>query len=179
MPRFGKIVLLGLLLNLSACQTFYPAAPALVSPHWQAQQYQRQDQVEVQWKQQSFSFLLYQQQQGKNLSMLGLSLTGQILFKLDFDGQKVKVEQRISQMRLLPFDFLVRDILFATYPQFAASGQADLKQLQQGNTQQIYIAGQHVLNIQPQADRSIQLENLHVPYTIVFSPIDDALQVDH
>lgn len=178
MLKLGKTVLLSIMmLQLSACQTFYPTAPALAAPQWLAQQYQRQDQVEVQWKQQSFSFLLYQQQQGKNLSMLGLSLTGQVLFKLNFDGKKVKVEQRISQMRLLPFDFLVRDILFATYPRFAESGQVNVKRQQQANTQQIFIDKQHVLNIQQQTDHSIQLENLHVPYTIVFSPINDALQV--
>lgn len=175
MHRYGRIVLLGLVCSLSACQSFYPKAPALAAPAWQAQQYQRQDQVEVQWKQQSFSFLLYQQQQGKDLSMLGLSLTGQVLFKLQFDGQKVKVEQRIEQMRLLPFDFVVRDILFATYPKFAASGQSQVVVKQQGDTQQIEIAQQHVLTIQKQA-HNIQLDNLHVPYTIVFSPIDDALQ---
>lgn len=175
MHRYGRIVLLGLALSLSACQSFYPKAPALAAPQWQAQQYQRQDQVEVQWKKQSFSFLLYQQQQGKNLSMLGLSLTGQVLFKLQFDGQKVKVEQRIEQMRLLPFDFVVRDILFATYPKFAESGQPNVEVKQQGNTQQIEIAKQHVLTIQKQV-HSIQLDNLHVPYTIVFSPMDDALQ---
>lgn len=52
--------------------------------------------------------------------MVALSLTGQQLFKLQFDGHRVHVEQRIDQMRLLPFEFVVRDLLFATYPQFFA-----------------------------------------------------------
>lgn len=34
--------------------------------------------------------------------MVALSLTGQQLFKLQFDGHRVHVEQRIDQMRLLP-----------------------------------------------------------------------------
>ncbi|MEB3753613.1 DUF3261 domain-containing protein [Acinetobacter sp. MD2(2019)] len=176
MSKIAQIIVLALVLSLGACQSFYPQAPALAAPHWPAQQYQRQDQVEVKWKQQSFSFLLYQQQQGQQLSMLGLSLTGQILFKLNFDGKTVKVEQRMPQMRLLPFDFLVRDILFATYPKFAQAGQANITIQQIDNQQQIYIAQQHVLNITQQSQQSIQLENLHVPYTIVFSPIDEALQ---
>lgn len=71
---------------------------------------------------------------------------------------------------------MVRDILFATYPKFAEAGQPQVEVKQQGDTQQIEIAKQHVLTIQKQA-HSIQLDNLHVPYTIVFSPMDDALQV--
>ncbi len=42
--------------------------------------------------------------------MVALSLTGRQLFKLQFDGHRVHVEQRIDQMRLLPFEFVVRDL---------------------------------------------------------------------
>jgi hypothetical protein len=50
-----------------------PKAQGLATPEWAAQNYQRQDQIEVQWKSQSFSFLLYQQQRGQSLDMLALS----------------------------------------------------------------------------------------------------------
>ncbi|MEB3767084.1 DUF3261 domain-containing protein [Acinetobacter sp. MD2] len=175
MRHLGKILVLSAVVALGGCQSFYPTAPALAAPLWQAQSYQRQDQVEIQWKSQSFSFLLYQQQQGKNLSLLGLSLTGQVLFKLNFDGKRVKVEQRIPQMRLLPFEFVVRDILFATYPNFIQYGQNNVAIQQQHDTTQVAIAKQHVLTIVQQPNQ-IQLENLHVPYTMVFSPIAEALQ---
>lgn len=101
MQRKWATILLSSLIFLNGCQIM-PHAKGLQSPLWQAQTYQRQDQVEVQWKQQSFSFLLYQQQKGAVLDMVALSLTGQQLFKLQFDGHRVHVEQRIDQMRLLP-----------------------------------------------------------------------------
>jgi hypothetical protein len=40
----------------SACQSWIPKAQGLATPEWAAQNYQRQDQIEVQWKSQSFSF---------------------------------------------------------------------------------------------------------------------------
>ena len=104
----------------SACQSWIPKAQGLATPQWAAQNYQRQDQIEVQWKSQSFSFLLYQQQRGQSLDMLALSLTGQQLFKLSFDGQQVDVEQRLEQRNLLPFDYVVRAILYATSPNVAS-----------------------------------------------------------
>ncbi|KAE9881484.1 DUF3261 domain-containing protein, partial [Escherichia coli] len=63
MQRKLATILLSSFIFLNGCQVM-PHAKGLQSPLWQAQTYQRQDQVEVQWKQQSFSFLLYQQQKG-------------------------------------------------------------------------------------------------------------------
>ncbi|TCB36907.1 DUF3261 domain-containing protein [Acinetobacter sp. ANC 4910] len=159
----------------SACQSWIPKAQGLATPQWVAQNYQRQDQIEVQWKTQSFSFLLYQQQQGQSLDMLALSLTGQQLFKLSFDGQKVKVEQRIEQMKLLPFDYVVRDILYATYPNFAGLHVAQSNVLQKDDT--IYIQQQPVLKIQ-QNEGAIELDNLQVPYQMVISTVSNTLEED-
>lgn len=161
------------MLLLSGCQ-LTPHAQGLKSSHWPAQQYQRQDQVEVQWKDKSFSFLLYQQQQGQQLSLVALGLTGQPLFQLQFDGQQVKVQQRIDQMRLLPFEFVVRDLLFATYPQFAQLGQQSVRVQQSATQQQVFIAEKAVLAIQTQ-DNSIELDNLQVPYRMTLSPIENTL----
>ncbi|TCM63211.1 uncharacterized protein DUF3261 [Acinetobacter calcoaceticus] len=174
---------IGLSLSLIGCQGLLAPAKGLSSTAWVAQQYQRQDQVEVQWKQHSFSFLLYQQQQGQNVDFLALSLTGQQLFKLQFDGQTVKVEQRIDQMKHLPFDYVVRDILYATYPDFAQlqHDQVDVKQLQSPETAQplteIYIQQQKVLLIEKQADLTL-LKNVQVPYEMTLSPIANSLQED-
>ncbi|MEG0483565.1 MAG: DUF3261 domain-containing protein, partial [Acinetobacter sp.] len=161
-----------LILPLTACQQMLPKAQGLANSQWTAQQYQRQDLLEVQWKAQSFSFLLYQQQQDQNLDLLALSLTGQQLFKLRFDGKKVSIDQRIDQMKLLPFDFLVRDILFATYPNFIVHPPQDV---QVENTQQdhsttiqnILIHQNKVLTIRHMQDH-IELDNVQVPYQMVF-----------
>ena len=159
----------------SACQSWIPKAQGLATPEWAAQNYQRQDQIEVQWKNQSFSFLLYQQQRGQLLDMLALSLTGQQLFKLSFDGQNVHVEQRIEPMKLLPFDYVVRDILYATYPNFAALHAAQNAVVQKADT--IYIQQQPVLKIQ-QNEGAIELDNLQVPYQMVISAVSNTLEDD-
>ncbi|WEI02988.1 DUF3261 domain-containing protein [Acinetobacter johnsonii] len=159
----------------SACQSWIPKAQGLATPEWAAQNYQRQDQIEVQWKSQSFSFLLYQQQRGQSLDMLALSLTGQQLFKLSFDGRKVDVEQRIEPMKLLPFDYVVRDILYATYPNFARLHAAQNAVVQKDDT--IYIQQQPVLKIQ-QNDGVIELDNLQVPYQMVISAVSNTLEDD-
>ena len=159
----------------SACQSWIPKAQGLATPQWAAQNYQRQDQIEVQWKTQSFSFLLYQQQRGQSLDMLALSLTGQQLFKLSFDGQKVDVEQRIDQMKRLPFDYVVRDILYATYPNFAGLHAAQNAVVQKHDT--IYMQQQPVLKIQ-QNQEVIELDNLQVPYQMVISTVNNTLEDD-
>ena len=159
----------------SACQSLIPKALGLATPQWVAQNYQRQDQIEVQWKTQSFSFLLYQQQRGQSLDMLALSLTGQQLFKLSFDGQKVEAEQRIDPMKRLPFDYVVRDILYATYPNFAALHTAQNAVVQKDDT--IYIQQQPVLKIQ-QNEGAIKLDNLQVPYQMMISTVSNTLEDD-
>ena len=159
----------------SACQSLIPKAQGLATPQWVAQNYQRQDQIEVQWKTQSFSFLLYQQQRGQSLDMLALSLTGQQLFKLSFDGQKVEAEQLIDPMKRLPFDYVVRDILYATYPNFAALHTAQNAVVQKDDT--IYIQQQPVLKIQ-QNEGAIELDNLQVPYQMVISAVNNTLEDD-
>ena len=158
----------------NGCQSMLPKAQGLSTKTWAAQNYQRQDQLEIQWKEQSFSFLLYQQQQGQKLEMLALTLTGQQLFKLSFDGQKVHVEQRIEQMKLLPFEFVVRDILYATYPDFAQLQQQNVRIETSAQIQKVFINQQHVLNIQQQDD-VIELNNVQVPYQMVISRINDGL----
>lgn len=178
-----KYSLLGLVFvsSLTACQLVIPKAKGLTSASWKAQDYQRQDQVEVKWKTQTFSFLLYQQQQGKDLDLMALSLTGQLLFKLKFDGQRVQVEQRIEPMKRLPFDYLVRDILFATYPNIDQTQQAyvEIQWLQDDvaahQIQEIRIAQQKVLSIRYLQDYT-ELHNIQVPYQMIFSKILNTLE---
>lgn len=177
-PRLKLIVtLLATALLCSACQSFIPSAQGLVTPSWVAQSYQRQDQIEVEWNKHSFSFLLYQQQKGQNLEMVALSLTGQQLFKLSFDGKKVEVQQRINQMKLLPFEYVVRDLLYATYPNFAKLQGEQIRVETQDSTQKVFIQQHAVLEIVKQAD-SIALNNVQVPYQMVISSIDESLEND-
>ena len=169
--------LLATALFFSACQSLIPSAQGLVKPRRVAQTYQRQDQIEVEWKKHSFSFLLYQQQNGQNLEMVALSLTGQQLFKLSFDGKKVDVQQRINQMKLLPFEYIVRDLLYATYPKFTQLQGSQIRVETNSSTQKIYIQQQAVLEIVHQPD-SIELNNVQVPYQMVISSIDESLESD-
>lgn len=183
--KFASLFLASAVL-CSGCQSLVPKmlpkAQGLASPAWiaqsdQNQRYQRQDQIEVQWKEHGFSFLLYQQQRGQQLEMLALSLTGQQLFKLAFDGQRVHVEQRIDPMKALPFDYMVRDLLYATYPNFSAQYADQVKVEQSPAGQSIYIQQQPVLKI-AQQDQAIELDNLQVPYQMVISPVSDTLEND-
>lgn len=162
-------------LCLSACQHVVPPAQGLITPAWQAKNYQRQDQIEVQWKNQGLSFLLYQQQRGQTLEMLALTLTGQPLFQLTFDGNTVNVQQRIDPMKRLPFDYLVRDILYATYPDFMQLHHKQVMLKQVDDINQVYIKGKAVLNIQQQ-NGVIELNNIQVPYQMNISPVSDTLQ---
>ncbi|MBJ9985568.1 DUF3261 domain-containing protein [Acinetobacter sp. S40] len=159
----------------AGCQHIMPKAEGLESATWQQQAYQRQDQVDVQWHKQSFSFLLYQQQQGQVLNLIALSLTGQPLFQVEYNGQDVLVKQRIEQMRLLPFEFLVRDILWATYPDFPSQKSKIVEKKLNKIDQEIYIQKKLVLKIQHQHDQ-IYLDNIQVPYQMTFSPIENTLQ---
>ena len=104
-------------------------------------------------------------------------MTGQQLFKLSFDGKKVDVQQRINQMKLLPFEYIVRDLLYATYPKFAQLQGSQIRVETNPSTQKIYIQQQAVLEIIHQPD-SIELNNVQVPYQMVISSIDESLESD-
>ena len=83
-------------------------------------------------------------------------------------------------MKLLPFEFVVRDILYATYPNFAQlqPQNVQVKTVHMKNvaqTQSIFINQQHVLNILHQ-DAVIELDNLQVPYQMVISALHDRLE---
>jgi hypothetical protein len=171
----GTLIMAALL--SSACQSFIPHAQGLSSPSWVAQSYQRQDQIEVQWNNNSFSFLLYQQQNDKKLDMVALSLTGQQLFKLNFDGEKVVVEQRINQMKLLPFEYVVRDLLYATYPNFEQQQKDQVNVVVEDSRQKIFIKNSHVLDIDKKDD-VVELKNVQVPYEMVISAVSESLEND-
>ena len=98
-----------------------------------------------------------------------------LIIRLGFDDQEVDVELRIGPMRLLPFDYVVRDILYATYPNFAALHAAQNAVVQKDDT--IYIQQQPVLKIQ-QNEGAIKLDNLQVPYQMMISTVSNTLEDD-
>jgi hypothetical protein len=65
-----KVLSISFLFSLSACQNMYPKAQGLVPVLWGQDpslvNYQRQDQVEVIWKNQSFSFFCTKNKKLKN-----------------------------------------------------------------------------------------------------------------
>ncbi|MFC4951880.1 DUF3261 domain-containing protein [Acinetobacter puyangensis] len=169
-----------LLLLIAGCQ-LRPVAKGLPT-FTQLQQYNiqnRQDQVDIKWRDQSFAFLLYQQQQQDHLHVLALSLTGQVLFELHYDGDQVNVIQRIDAMKYLPFDFVLRDILWATLP--ASMVQQQVQTLGLNLTQTVGQHGQIQREIGTtnkvqlkilQQNGNIQINNLNVPYQMTITAAD-------
>ena len=70
---------------------------------------------------------------------------------------------------------MVRDILYATYPNFAALHAAQNAVVQKADT--IYIQQQPVLKIQGN-EWAIELDNLQVPYQMVISTVSNTLEDD-
>lgn len=163
-----------LLLLLAGCALLRPAAPGLVDANWSAREFQREQQVEVLHGDNSFSFLLYQQQRGISRDLIGLSLTGQTLFHLQFDGRQLSVIECIDAMRYLPFEFVVRDILLATDSGYQPE---QIERASNGSDQFISINGQAVLRISQQQD-TIELNNLRVPYRMLLRTLNTAATPD-
>lgn len=166
------------MISLSACQMFIPQAKGL--PHLDTLEQTQQQQAEIFWKEQSFSFLLYQQQQGQTIHILALTLSGQVLFELTYDGQIIQVKQRSPALKALPLDFLMRDIWWATMPtaQVAEALQPlQLKLREEPQKRMIYqvdtTAEQVNLTVTQQHQQTI-IENHRVPYRMILSNTEQA-----
>jgi hypothetical protein len=163
---------------LPACRLL-PVAQGLAS--WSQLQHLQnaQQQVEMFWRHQSFSFLLYQQLQPDYLQVLGLSMTGQILFELHYDGNTVKVVQRINAMKYLPFDYLLRDILWASLPSTAVAQAiipVGLQLTEQQQIRQIWQQQRLLLEVHysiDQAEAGLQIDNFPADYRLLLSPAKD------
>lgn len=203
---YPLIVSLALSVSLTACQQIPPAQglPSIAqleqSSLAQNQQSDAQQfQAELFWKDQSISFLLISQMQSNELKsqnlqhdqqnylqLIAMTVTGQVLFELDYDGTKVDVVQSIDAMKRIPFDYLYRDMVWATLsegglkttlkntPYAVQSNQTThhVTRVISQNKQQIYQA-------QYNADGSIEVKNSNVPYKMILTPLqDDFLQAD-
>lgn len=208
----GFALTVGVLLNLTACQQVQPiqGLPSMAqlqqshtlqqNPSLQQLEKSQNKQYEVElfWKEQSISFLLLSDllsgtiQNGAShqakpyQQVIGMTVTGQVLFELHYDGTKVDVVQSIDAMKRIPFDYLYRDMVWATLsegglkttlkntPYAVQSNQTThhVTRVISQNKQQIYQA-------QYNADGSIEVKNSNVPYKMILTPIqDDFLQAD-
>ncbi len=174
--KFFLCVMIGL---LSACQMIPPAKglPNL-SALAQYTAAGKQDQVDIFWKDQSFTFLLDQQQYPDYLQVLALSLTGQVLFELHYDGQQIRVIQRIDAMRRLPLDYILRDIWWGTLAtdviqaQTQALGLVLQEQTQPGFHRMILANNIAQLEAQRQ-EQQVIINNYKVPYKMLITPSEN------
>lgn len=175
-------------LLLSACQ-MRPSVKGLPTlPQLQHIATDKQNQVEIKWQKQSFAFLLYQQQHQNYLQVLGLTITGQILFELHYNGEKVEVIQRIDAMKYLPFDYVLRDILWGTLaadvvsPQVQALGLSFSEQIIDSSSDQLLqrtIQSKDKVQLQVQIkDQMIEIDNPNVPYQMIISQTDQNIFVE-
>lgn len=180
MPKRFALLLLSTVLLLPACRII-PKAQGL--PSWQQLQQQPasvQQQAEIIWQQKSFSFLLYQARQADYLQLIGLSVTGQILFELHYDGQRLSVIQRIAAMKYLPFDYLLRDIMWASLPVAAVQQQIlplglQLKQQSQDGQaiRQIWQQQQLLLEVHQPSALRLEIDNKQAKYRLLLSPASE------
>ncbi len=176
----GRLWLAGLLL---LCVTACSLPPAKGLPAFSlAPALPITQQLEVRWREHSFSFLLIQQgmpgQAG--LQVVATTLTGQQLFELAYDGKQLKVVQRVEEMKRLPFDYLLRDVLWASWP--AASVQAGIQPygylLQEQTTsqnqvsRQIRAAGKLVLDVQRDSSGQLHVENKQAGYVLDITQLE-------
>lgn len=134
-----------------------------------------QQQVEIRWKDKSFSFLLSQEQdiQGK-LHVVALTLSGQVLFELKYDGDKIETIQIDPALKALPLDYLMRDIWWATMPVsqvVQAIEPLQLELVEQEQTRTIFSKKEkNKIQLQVKMEQNYQvIDNLIVPYTIILT----------
>lgn len=179
MPKLfaiGRLWLAGLLLLwVSAC-SLPPAKglPALSHPPVLP----LTQQLEVRWREHSFSFLLIQQgkQDQTGLQVVATTLTGQQLFELAYDGKQVRVVQRVDEMKRLPFDYLLRDVLWASWPlaSVQAGGQPFGYTVQDQQTRrQVGAQGRLVLDVQrDDSSGQLHVENKQAGYVLDITPVE-------
>lgn len=141
------------------------------------QQRQQQYQVELFWKEQTFSFLLQQEQRGQKLYVTAMSMMGQELFSLSYDGKHIELLYQHSMLKHLPITFLMRDIWWSVMPQEQLKStleQMDYILQEQGLERKISHQQQLKLYVKYDGSR-IEVENKSVPYRMLLSPVQQTL----
>lgn len=162
------------LMTLSACTT--PKAKGL--PANAITLPKSQQQAELFWQDHSFVFLLHQEAQSQktpSLQILALTLSGQLLFELHYDGQTLRTVQKHPKLKSLPVDFLMRDIWWASMPLTdvkSAIGGLGLDITETNGVRTIYPAKtpkQSKLIATWGTDDTLSIENKDVPYKVVMT----------
>lgn len=160
-----------------------PAARGLPDLHYAPSTLPYTDQVEVRWREQSFSFLLTQQLTvDQQLQAIATTLMGQQLFELQYDGQQVKTVQRIDEIKRLPMDYVLRDIVWATWPE--SSVQQPLQQqhyqlMTDGSQRQILNQAKIILQSKQINAKEWHIENKQAGYEIDLSRLDNEASDNH
>lgn len=167
-----------LLFTLNACQ-FVPNHPTIQGlPSTLAKQHYDDMQVEVFWQNKSFAFLLSQQQIKENQwQIYALTLSGQVLFELHFDGQALVVVYKHPSLAKLPVEFLLQDIWWATLPKIQvqrAITPLGLVLSEGDDWRQISKADKIRLMVSHQNEQ-IRIENQQVPYRLLLSQTNQTL----
>lgn len=184
--RLSCLMLMTIFTLLSSCQIFMPQAKGLpsLSPSVEqiAQNSTSQQQAEMIWREQSFSFLLYQQQQAQQLHVIAMTFSGQVLFELHYDGKKINVLQRHSALKKLPLDFLMRDIWWATLPSSqlqSALTSLNYQLIEQQHSRQIIGDNQQSkLSVQREAQNTL-IDNHVIPYRLILSTTQEQFLLDN
>ena len=162
------------LMTLSACTT--PKAKGL--PPNAITLPESQQQAELFWQDHTFAFLLYQEAQSQkpsSLQILALTLSGQLLFELHYDGQTLHTVQKHPKLKSLPVDFLMRDIWWASMPLTevqSAINKLGLDITESDGVRTIYpvkTPNQAKLIAIQGADGTLSIENKDVPYKVVMT----------
>lgn len=113
-PNILKIMVLSSVITLLGCQALSPQVQGL--PKMVATVEHDDVQAEIFWRDKSFAFLLSKQPYHDGWQIHALTLSGQLLFELNFDGKKITTVQKHDSLSALPVEFLIRDIWWATLP---------------------------------------------------------------
>lgn len=174
-----KQVLMWLLISLSVvlvgCSV--PVARGLPDLRFAPKTLPYTDQVEVRWREHSFSFLLTQQLTAdQQLQAIATTLMGQQLFALNYDGQRVKTIQRLDEFKRVPVDYLLRDMLWATWPESSLQQvlpQQGFQLLVDHSQRQVKQQAKIILHSQHINDKEWHIENQQAGYQIDVSRLDD------
>jgi hypothetical protein len=169
-------LLVGFSLALAGCSV--PAARGLPDLRYAPKTLPYTDQVEMRWREHSFSFLLTQQlTAGQQLQAIATTLMGQQLFALTYDGQQVKTIQRLDEFKRVPVDYLLRDMLWATWPKSSlqqALPQQGFQLVVDHSQREVQQQAKIILHSQHINDKEWHIENKQAGYQIDVSRLDDA-----
>lgn len=173
--HFCRMAIALSLFVLAGCQSVLPKAQGL--PSTLAVQAYDNVQAEVFWRDKSFAFLLSQEHRQDGWHIYALTLSGQVLFELGFDGKVLTVVQKHSSLSALPVEFLIRDIWWATQNAdeiAAATEPLGFVLIDDGKGRRLVEDGKVRLSVTYEPTQTV-IDNHLVPYRLIVSQLPQAL----